>query len=447
MKKAKICALLVAALMIIGLLTACNGTASSPTPASTTPPAASPTDNTTPGASPSDNSQPVHLTMVAWWGGDPQTQLTAELDAYNAAHPNVTIDLQVWPYDQYADKLATAYAGGSMPDIVATDSSSFLYNLYNTGLIQSLNTLMTNANYDSSTWLPGIKETCSAGGDVITVPLIYDQMVTWYNHDLFQQAGLADLPNNPTWDQIQTDAQAIAALGKDSNGNQIYGLEMANSVVPNYYLAQKGISLAGSDGSFQANTPDVVSAISDLQTMAKTCGGAPAGTDQDPMSTGNVGIYIGWMGVATGSGAAFDSRVVNAPVLDASNGQSILQAVNGLSVSASCQNAAVAFDVISFLTSADQLANMPAFNSNPPFTGAMHDAALQPQTTFPYDAFQIVAPQQNATPILPNTAKWGFAVQSAIQTNWPAVMNQTMTPQDFVNALQTAYDQWDNAQS
>jgi len=447
-------ALALAVLMMIFVMAACGpNTTSSPSPVSSPSPTASPSpspaDTSTPSASPTDNATPVKITMATWWGGAGQTALQAVLDAYTAAHPNVTFELTVWPWDQYPDKIATALAGGTLPDLMMVDSSSFMQGFYNSGAIQSLNSLIASTNYDTSTWLPGIQTTCSIGSDIVAVPLHYDQMVTWYNADLFKQAGIANLSNNPTWTDVQNAAKAVAALGKDSSGNPIYGLELGNSSIPWLYLAQKGISAQGSDGSFQMNNDTVISAFQEVQTMLNASGGVPAGLATDPFTTGNVGVAVVWVGATgAGSGFSFDTRVVNAPVMDASGGSYILQTINGISMSATTKNAAVAMDVMAFFTSDASIASLAnAAGITPPVTGSAHDAYLQVKTTFPYDAAQVVAGQANSTAVALPSAKWFSPVQSAIVTNWPAFVGNTMTAQAFVTSLQTAYDQWNNTQS
>jgi len=419
MNKVKISALLVAALMIFGLFSASASNGS---------------------------DDPINLTMVSWYGGGAADAITAKLNDYMDANPNVQITFEVWPWDQYPDKISIAQAGDALPDLIMADSGRELYSSFNAGAIRSLNSLAASGYYDFGTWLPGVQVFCSVGDDVVTFPFNSDQIITWYNKELFRQAGIPDLPNNPTWAELESAAVAVAALEKDADGNPIYGMEIVNSTVPWLYLAAKGINVVGAEDSFLMNTPEVTAAFEEIQAMLTRAGGPPAGQAVDPFLSGHVGIQVCWFGVV-GTHPDFESGVVNAPVFDTVNGNYIFQAINGISLSSTTEYPEAAFDVAAYLMSEPVLTALQSeLGIKPLVYGPAHDAASMPRDVFPFDAHQITAPTANSLGVPPVTAPWLSAVQIAISTNWPAFVGNSMTTQDFMTQLQTAYDFWLNAQ-
>ncbi len=77
----------------------------------------------------------------SWWGGDERHEATlAVIDAYEKAHPNITIEAEYSSYDGYAEKKTTEFASGTAPDIFQIETGlgpeyykqGVLYNLSET---------------------------------------------------------------------------------------------------------------------------------------------------------------------------------------------------------------------------------------------------------------------------------------------------------------------------
>ena len=62
--------------------------------------------------------------VMAWWGNQSRNETyTTILDSYAEAHEGVTIEGQFVSWDDYWNKLATAAAGHTLPDIILMDYS------------------------------------------------------------------------------------------------------------------------------------------------------------------------------------------------------------------------------------------------------------------------------------------------------------------------------------
>ena len=57
------------------------------------------------------------LDKVAGWSG--------LVEAFKATHPDVEIEVQVTPFDQYLQKLTSQIAGGDSPDVVGVENTPF----------------------------------------------------------------------------------------------------------------------------------------------------------------------------------------------------------------------------------------------------------------------------------------------------------------------------------
>ena len=127
-------AALLAALMTV-VVAACGGnTATSAAPATASAPAASQPARRTrrvpasrrQRARPATRGPPVTIKYSIW--GDPQeiTNQTAIADAFHAANPAITVDVDVVGLGRLLDdKLQTGLAGGAAPDVFAMDGPLF----------------------------------------------------------------------------------------------------------------------------------------------------------------------------------------------------------------------------------------------------------------------------------------------------------------------------------
>ena len=122
-----------AAVMAV-VVAACGGstaTSSAPAAASAAAPSQpAPAGSATTGESPAASAAgytgpPVTIQYSIW--GDPQeiASQTAIAEAFHAANPNITVDVDVSDWDAYWDKLQTGLAADAAPDVFAMDGPLF----------------------------------------------------------------------------------------------------------------------------------------------------------------------------------------------------------------------------------------------------------------------------------------------------------------------------------
>ncbi len=162
--------------------------------------------------------EPVTLTYITWAGGDEQKDQEAAFAQYMQLHPNVKIEAQFVPYNEYHEKLNTLMAAGTPPDIyyineylaadwgekgVAID----LEPLFAQRGINMRETYIPNALFESSGKIYGL-----ASGVV--------NMSLYFNKEMFAEMGVEppsqDINNPWTWDDFVTAAKALTT---DQNGN------------------------------------------------------------------------------------------------------------------------------------------------------------------------------------------------------------------------------------
>jgi multiple sugar transport system substrate-binding protein len=208
------------------LLVAACGSSSTPTPTATAAPTAAPTaaDSGAPAASPSEavtspsptTAAPVTLEM--WVTDDPV--LAMFKDAYEKAHPNVTVDMTVIPEDLYTTKLATAFAGGEEPDIAILYDEHWM----KANKFVPIDDVLKSAGVDTTQFAQTALSSCQLDGKLYCIGSYTGEYVNYYDKDLFDAAGLAypSATENMTVDDYAAIARKLSKPDPDLS-KRVYG--------------------------------------------------------------------------------------------------------------------------------------------------------------------------------------------------------------------------------
>jgi multiple sugar transport system substrate-binding protein len=187
--------------------------------------------------------------VVRFWAVGREGEMAAELVRdFEALHPHIRVDVQKLPWTAAHEKLLTAYAGGTLPD---------LCQLGNTWIaeftaIDALEPLDHAAQASRVTalddYFQGFVEANRIAGVLYGVPWYVDTRLLFYRRDLLREAGFAAPPE--TWDEW---LRMLAAV-KELVGPQRYAILLPlNEFEPLLVLAlQQGEPLLRGDGEWGA---------------------------------------------------------------------------------------------------------------------------------------------------------------------------------------------------
>ena len=190
-------ALLMAAMTAAASLAAC-GSSSSDTTASTEETTESTTETAESTSGSSDGS--ASLTM-AWWGNQTRNERTQQMiDLYTEENPGVTIDGQFSEYSDYWNKLATAAAGHSMPDIIQMDYK-YLNQYVSNGLLVDLTSYIEDGTIDTSDCNQDVLNSGSVDGGMYAICNGINAPALLYNKTLLDENGIT-VKDNMTMDEF-----------------------------------------------------------------------------------------------------------------------------------------------------------------------------------------------------------------------------------------------------
>ncbi len=162
--------------------------------------------------------EPVTLKMAIWdQSTTPYWEVMAE--AYQAQHPNVTIELLDAPSSEYIDKVSIMLSGGDETDIITVKDIPQYSALLTRNQLVPLTDLIAEAGIDTSVY-SGAAEDLTIDGQIYALPFRSDIWILYYNKDIFDAAGLDYPPSDITWDEFDALAREVTS---GSGADKIYG--------------------------------------------------------------------------------------------------------------------------------------------------------------------------------------------------------------------------------
>jgi multiple sugar transport system substrate-binding protein len=175
-----------------------------------------------------------------WWDPTGQPSLIAYFNqikaGFEAANPDLTLNSTYPAFGDYEQKMLTAAASGTAPDVIHT-SVAWTRGFWVKGVLQELSAKMNQTpSMNLDQFVKSALFYNQYQGKVYGVPVEGpDSEVLMYNAEMFQKAGLdpaIDTVNKWTWDDFHTNAvkltqhngSAISVAGFDGVGADIYGV-------------------------------------------------------------------------------------------------------------------------------------------------------------------------------------------------------------------------------
>ena len=168
-------------------------------------------------AKPASNTAALSGTITFWhaYGADSQEVKTLHdviIPGFEAKHPGTVVKDAAIPYDQLHQKIITAAAGSELPDVMRSDII-WVPEFAKLGLLEPLNTAMTDFSSFSDKVFPGALETNKYKGKYYGLPLDTNTRVQMYSATALTAAGLSAPPK--TFDDLR-------ALGTKLDGKNVF---------------------------------------------------------------------------------------------------------------------------------------------------------------------------------------------------------------------------------
>ncbi|MEU7740657.1 sugar ABC transporter substrate-binding protein [Nonomuraea sp. NPDC049158] len=357
----------------------------------------------------------------AMWDNNQKPVMEELSKAFTATHPDITVNVQLTPWEGYWTKLKAAATGGAAPDVFWMNGPNFQLYASN-GVLRPLEEEITNDKVDLSVYPKPLIDLYTFDGKHFGLPKDMDTIGVWYNKTLFDAKKVPYPADDWTWDDFKS---AVAKLSDPAKG--VYGTAAQLTSFQEYQyntIDQAGGFVISPDGKKSGyDNPQTIEGLRfwtdliknkqspDLKTM----------TDTFPLQlfeAGKIAMYWGgsWNVSEFAANDYTKDKVDVAPLPKGQKQATIIHGVANV-VSAKTEHPAQAWEFVKFLGSkqaADILGKkgpIPAYNGTQSAWVAAHpEFKLQ---TF-LDAVAYAAP----FPVSKNTAAWNEAELTYLTKAW-----------------------------
>jgi multiple sugar transport system substrate-binding protein len=215
----------------------------------------------------------VQLNMV-WWGDAARAKKTqAALDIFHQDNPTITVKTEYQDSGPYKDKLATRFAAGDAPDLLAMRMDS-LREYADRGSLLDLNKHADQLNLSALS--PNVRDIGAVGEQLYGVPSGLNTIGFVVNKTITEKYGVP-IPDGDTWgwNDLATFAREISA----KSGKKVYGTgfeagTLANIIV---FTRQRGEDFYTDDGKLGVSEATVTAWFELVERMRADGGFPPAG--------------------------------------------------------------------------------------------------------------------------------------------------------------------------
>jgi multiple sugar transport system substrate-binding protein len=180
-----------------------------------------------------------------FWDTAQQAAIESQMAAFNEQFPNITVELQIVPWEDYWTKLQTGVAGGETFDVLWINAASLpVYAA--SGSLLPIDDIVGDGGIDAGLFPEALVEMYAFEGTQYGLPRDFDTIALFYNRDLFDAANV-DYPTGEwTWEDFR---QAAEQLTDDGSG--VWGAGLQTSWQENYYnfILQNEGQLLNEDGT------------------------------------------------------------------------------------------------------------------------------------------------------------------------------------------------------
>jgi multiple sugar transport system substrate-binding protein len=161
-------------------------------------------------------ASPDDRVVIDFWAMGAEGEKALPLvDQFQAAHPDIRVRVQQVPWSAAHEKLLTAFAGDTLPDVCQL-GNTWIAEFAALGSLEDLTEpIAASETIERHDYFPGVWQTNVVGGRIVGLPWYVDTRLLFYRTDLLKAAGHDQPP--ATWDEwlaTMRDVQARQPEGR-----------------------------------------------------------------------------------------------------------------------------------------------------------------------------------------------------------------------------------------
>ncbi|WP_239254650.1 sugar ABC transporter substrate-binding protein [Listeria ilorinensis] len=201
--------------------------------------------------------------LVFWAMGD-EASTTKELVKGFTKETGIKVKVQAIPWSNAHDKMLTAIASKSGPDVVQVGTTNMAEFVEAGALADITNKIDSTDNLDPSKFYPASVETTQFHDKTYGIPWYVETRVLFYRTDILEAAGYSEPPK--TWDELHDVAVTLSKRGDDLYG---FNIDPNEGTFGFMFGRQNGSELINEKGEPVLDEKEFVDAINYLDSFIK----------------------------------------------------------------------------------------------------------------------------------------------------------------------------------
>lgn len=208
-------------------------------------------------------AEPGAVVKFTYWEGSKADKLGFDflVESFRKDHPEIALEVQVYPSATYRDQLDTRIAANDWPDVMRYTYQR-LGKFKEAGVMLDLSGRISKESLDDL--VPAFKSAMTYEGKLLGMPHHTDTLAIYYNKRMFKESGIR-IPTGPkdgwTWDEL---SEISKKLKKDHNLEYAFGGIWDNGsgyrFLPFIYAAG-GAILSEDQTKIAINSPESLKAL------------------------------------------------------------------------------------------------------------------------------------------------------------------------------------------
>ncbi|WP_265520251.1 ABC transporter substrate-binding protein [Oerskovia flava] len=383
---------------------------------------------------------------IVWdmWAGSQSDidALEATLEIVRTENPDLEVELQTAPWNDYFTKLTTNLSSGNMACVTSMNGQRL--SGYASAFEPLTDADLETAGIDPADFTEGSLDIMSYDGDLYGIPYDVAAMMVYFNKDLLAEAGTPDPELDWTFDDFEATAQ-----GATTDTHKGFAVGMGEFQWMALPIALSGKQPVDESGALALTDPDFEAAASwyaELVTVDEVASPAPSASDtgwgENEYAAGNAAMAVDgtWNAVSyLDNETGFAAGMTNLPSGPAGNTALVLG--SGYGIAKDCEDKEAALKVLGSLVgeaAQDEIASSgrsyPARVSSQPLYFESLDESVRDDVQAAFDAaFANVEGQRS-------TSDWD-QVNTALQPSLVSVYNDQATMADVLAQVQQQFGQ------
>lgn len=192
-------------------------------------------------------------TITVWGMGEEGKNLDEFAEKFEEENPDIEVEVQAIPWGNAHEKLVTAVAGGTVPD-VAQMGTTWMAEFGGIGAFADLTGYLNDSELERGQFFEGSFATNEINEKIYGVPWYVDVRAMYYRSDLLNKVGYENPP--ASWEELKNASRKLSEEGE-------YGIDLPNQdeqiLLP--FIWQNGGEILNEQGEIVIDSPKAVEAL------------------------------------------------------------------------------------------------------------------------------------------------------------------------------------------